>query len=167
MAAPLLSRRYSLVYLFFISVLLLPGCASVPQPQPLPPIAKRANAPVVDYALTLEGIPYRWGKASPQEGFDCSGFVQHVYKQQGVALPRTVREMAVSLPIVPKNTLSSGDLLFFNTAGDKISHVGLYICDSKFIHAPSQRTGKVTISSLQNPYWRKHFMGVRRPTALR
>lgn len=141
-----------------LSVLLLfVGCASVPEQR------VEGYPPVVDYALSLQGAPYRYGKASPEEGFDCSGFIQHVYAQQGVLLPRTVSEMATMLPAIPKSHLSAGDLVIFDTIRNKASHVGLYMQDRKFIHAPSSRAGKVQVSSLDNQYWRRHFMGVRRP----
>lgn len=141
-------------------LLALVGCSELPEVKPENSVNRQ---PLVDYALSLEGTPYRYGKASPQEGFDCSGFVQHVYKRYGVELPRTVKQMAATLPEVSKNELLSGDLLLFNTQGHKASHVGLYICDDKFVHAPSQRSGKVQVASLQNSYWRKRFIGARRP----
>ncbi len=136
-------------------IMLLVGCASVPEVKNYPP--------VVSYALSLQGAPYRYGKASPEEGFDCSGFVQHVYAEQGIALPRTVSEMAALLPPVSKRDVHAGDLVFFNTSRTNASHVGLYIQDNKFIHAPSSRTGKVQVSSLENSYWSKRFIAVRRP----
>ncbi len=144
--------------LFLIAVLV--GCADTPERDTsiAPGLPK-----VTQYALSLEGAPYRWGKSSPKEGFDCSGFVQHVYEQHGVYLPRTVREMANALAPVPENTLHSGDLLFFNTNGKPYSHVGLYVNQDKFIHAPSHHSGKVHISSLKQPYWKRHFVGARRP----
>lgn len=144
------------------TILTLSGCSNTPEVKPEAVVVER-NKPLVDYALSLQGTPYRWGKASPQEGFDCSGFVQHVYKRYGVNLPRTVHEMALTLPEVPKSNLSAGDLLIFNTKGNRASHVGLFICDDKFVHAPSKRAGKVMISSLNNKYWRQRFIGVRRP----
>lgn len=142
--------------------ILIVGCASAPEP-PAPSSVRATPKPVVAYALSLRGKPYRYGKESPQEGFDCSGFVRHVYRQQGVLLPRTSREMAIKLPPVPKNAIQSGDLLFFNIDGKVFSHVGIYINNDNFIHSPSQRTGKVTVSSLKNNYWQKRFMGIRRP----
>ena len=142
-------------------IVLFTGCSSVPKITQQ--VAKPALSPAINYALSLQGAPYRYGKASPREGFDCSGFVQHVYKRHGVYLPRTVREMASSLPKIGKNDLRSGDLVFFNTNGGRYSHVGLLVKDDDFIHAPSRRIGKVLVSSLHNSYWRKHFTGVRRP----
>ena len=141
--------------LLAIFIGLLSGCAS---------ITEKNYPSAVTYALSLEGAPYRYGKASPEEGFDCSGFVQHVYAYRGIHLPRTVSQMAASLPEVAPDEIIAGDLVFFNTLSNKPSHVGLYIEDNKFIHAPSSRTGKVKISDLDNHYWRKHFSGVRRPS---
>ncbi|MGR8952386.1 MAG: C40 family peptidase, partial [Gammaproteobacteria bacterium] len=103
------------------------------------------------------------GSASKSKGFDCSSFVQHVYQRHGVNLPRTAREMAWALPNA--GDLRSGDLVFFDTDGGAFSHVGLFVSDDKFVHASSSRTGKVLVSSLNNPYWRRHFTGARRPQA--
>ncbi len=146
--------------------LLVVGCASTPD-EPKPITIRNSGKPVVAYALSLQGAPYRYGKSSPQEGFDCSGFVRHVYQRQGVILPRTSREMATALPAVPKQYVQSGDLVFFDTNGQDFSHVGIYINQDSFIHAASQRTGKVMVSSLKNDYWQKRFMGVRRPYLFR
>jgi cell wall-associated NlpC family hydrolase len=143
-----------------ITIALVSGCASVPETST--PITN-SHTPTVDYALRLQGAPYRYGKSSPEEGFDCSGFVRHVYEHQGVYLPRTVAEMAESLTPVPKNAPHPGDLVFFNTTGRPFSHVGIYVKDDQFIHAPSHHTGKVSVSSLKNSYWCKRFVAVRRP----
>jgi cell wall-associated NlpC family hydrolase len=137
------------------------GCASTPDIKL--DVSRPFKAPIIDYALSLQGMPYRYGKSSPAEGFDCSGFVQHVYKHYGKSLPRRAHDMALALPTVSKAEVRSGDLIFFNTNGEPYSHVGIYIRDDKFIHAPSRRTGRVLVSSLSNTYWQKHFTGVRRP----
>lgn len=149
---------------FFIRCVLLgiiglfSGCASVPETKPV-----ADYSPMVSYALSLQGTPYHYGKSSPEEGFDCSGFVKHVYEHQGISLPRTVQGMAQSLSQVPKSELHSGDLVFFNTNGKPFSHVGIYVSDDEFIHAPSQRTGRVLVSSLKNRYWEERFICARRP----
>jgi cell wall-associated NlpC family hydrolase len=142
-------------------IVLVSGCASGPETKPA--VAVTDYSPTVSYALSLQGTPYRYGKSSPEEGFDCSGFVQHVYGHQGIALPRTVQGMAKSLNQVPKNDLHSGDLVFFNINGKPFSHVGIYVSDDNFIHAPSQRTGRVLVSSLKNRYWGERFICARRP----
>ncbi len=142
--------------------LLFSACTHIPDKM-IPPSSQSGITPLVNYALSLKGKPYRYGKESPQEGFDCSGFIQHVYGRHGVLLPRTTREMAYSLPPVATSNLYPGDLVFFNTNGYRFSHVGLYVNNDTFIHAPSRRTGKVVVSSLNNQYWKSHFTGVRRP----
>jgi cell wall-associated NlpC family hydrolase len=141
---------------------LLAACSSAPKTVPAPaPAVQMPLPPVTRYALSLVGVPYRYGAASRDEGFDCSGFVRHVYQQHGILLPRTAREMAGALPRA--DDLRSGDLVFFNTDGGAFSHVGLFVSGDRFVHAASRRTGKVLVSSLNNPYWRKHFTGIRRP----
>lgn len=142
-----------------VAIVLFSGCASVPEMES----AIQNQPPVTTYALSLQGVPYRYGKDSPEEGFDCSGFVRHVYEKQGITLPRTVKDMALSLPQISKIDVHSGDLVFFNTNGKSFSHVGIYVNDDKFVHAPSQHTGKVLVSSLKNRYWQKHYTGARRP----
>lgn len=159
--------HYNLLLLAF-TFGLLTGCASSPDIKPAPvvyqaPVKKVPEA--VSYALSLQGAPYKFGSASPEEGFDCSGFVKYVYEKNGVKLPRTVTEMAEKLPHVPKNQMNSGDLVFFNTVGNSPSHVGIYVNENNFIHAPSARTGKVSVSSLKNHYWEERFLGVARPTS--
>jgi cell wall-associated NlpC family hydrolase len=142
---------------------LLAACSSAPKMAPAPATAQMPLPPVTRYALSLVGAPYRYGAASRDEGFDCSGFVRHVYQRHGIRLPRTAKEMAGVLPRA--DDLRSGDLVFFNTDGGAFSHVGLFIGGDRFVHASSTRTGKVLVSSLNNPYWRKHFTGIRRPLA--
>jgi len=140
-------------------IVLFAGCAGVSEIKPA-----GNYSPMVSYALSLQGAPYRYGKSSPEEGFDCSGFVQHVYGHQGIALPRTTQKIAQSAALtqVPKNDLHPGDLLFFNTNGKPFSHVGIYVSNHNFIHAPSRRTGKVLVSSLKNRYWGNRFVCARR-----
>ena len=145
-------------FLLLITLSLLSGCATTPEIKPSTQIS-----PATNLALSLQGTPYRYGKASPEEGFDCSGFVKYVYQKQGINLPRTVKDMASHLPEIPKDDIISGDLVFFNTDEQSLSHVGIYINNDKFIHAPSQKTGKVLVSSLNNQYWQKHYICARRP----
>jgi len=115
-------------------------------------------------AATLRGRPYRFGGASVSTGFDCSGLVQYSYRQVGVALPRsTDAQRKVSRP-VGLSSVRRGDLLFFDLEGKKHSHVGIYLGDSRFIHAPS--TGKnVRNDRLDAPYWKRHLSEARRVTA--
>jgi cell wall-associated NlpC family hydrolase len=149
-----------LIRIFFVLVAaVLTACSTTPEIQP----QLQTQVPLVNYALSLQGILYRYGEETPEKGFDCSGFVKHVYGKHGVWLPRSASEMAAFLPAVPTDDLRSGDLVFFNTSGKAYSHVGIFIDADKFIHAPSKRTGHVLVSSLNNSYWRQRFQGVRRP----
>jgi cell wall-associated NlpC family hydrolase len=149
---------------FALLILLLSGCASDSEVAPITYHPQpQTSSPVVNYALSLQGAPYLYGSDNPQDGFDCSGFVYHVYQRQGVTLPRRTEDMANQLTPIEKDAMHSGDLLFFDTDGNTFSHVGLYINGDNFIHASSSKTGKVLVSSLKNNYWQQHFVGVRRP----
>lgn len=107
------------------------------------------------------GIPYLWGGTDAQDGFDCSGLTMVTYRLNGLKLPRTSRDQFCAGKPVEQNQLRKGDLVFFaTTGGTTISHVGLYIGDGKFIHAP--RRGKdVCITSLSSRYYQKRYMGAR------
>lgn len=118
--------------------------------------------PVVEYALRLEGVPYRFGGSSAETGFDCSGYVTAVFREFGVSLPRDAGSMAKSLPEVDKHHARPGDLVFFNTRKRQFSHVGIYLGDNLFVHAASSKTGKVMVSDMTDAYWSKRFNGVRR-----
>jgi len=105
----------------------------------------------VAIALRQVGTAYRYGGASPT-GFDCSGLVQYSYLEAGMAVPRTTSQLWHSAGTVPYDDLRVGDLLFFRFDG-KMSHVGIYVGDDKFVHAPS--TGRrVTVDSLDAAYYR-------------
>ena len=112
------------------------------------------------HSMGLVGTPYRWGGSSTATGFDCSGMIQFVYKNAlDVNLPRTARDMAAASRKIPDNQLKAGDLVFFNTGGSsQYSHVGLYIGNGEFIHAPS--SGKtIKTEKLSSPYYAKHYLG--------
>jgi len=119
-------------------------------------------AALVDNALSFIGVPYRFGGSSPASGFDCSGFVKYVFsKTFDLSLPRTAREMARGGMAVARGELQPGDLVFFNTRGAANSHVGIYLGDSKFVHAPNPRA-RVRINDLDETYYRQRFDGARR-----
>lgn len=143
----------------------LTGCASNEKtPVTALPTAGGGNRIAASEALQLQGKPYVYGGESPSQGFDCSGLVYYVYNRQGVRLPRDTQSLARQLPAVQPEQRQPGDLLFFNT--DKpFSHVGIYVGDEHFVHAPSAHTGRVMVSDLRQPYWRERFIGVRRPQA--
>ena len=160
--------RFSLFW-FLLSVFtfsLFIGCASSEKP-PFKVTANTefstGNQQAAHDALLLQGHPYVFGGESPSIGFDCSGLVVYVYHRQGLFLPRDTESLARQLPSVPPIQRQPGDLVFFNTSGKPFSHVGIYVGEQRFVHAPSQRTGKVMTSSLDQPYWRDRFMAVRRP----
>jgi len=114
------------------------------------------------YALGLIGVDYVYGGETPEGGLDCSGLVRHVFQQvTGVTLPRTSKEQSRVGKPVARADLKPGDLVFFNTRRFAFSHVGIYLGDDRFIHAPS-RGSEVEIAELNNSYWRKHFDGARR-----
>ncbi len=162
---PLFFRQaHSLAILMLL--LLLSGCATTEKaPIPTDVQAISGNVRAAQEALQLQGMPYVWGGASPEQGFDCSGLVVYVYHQLGLTLPRTTRSLANQLPAIQPEQRQPGDLLFFHT--DKpYSHVGIYVGEDNFVHAPSRRTGRVMVSNLNQPYWRDRFIGVRRPIQL-
>ncbi len=116
----------------------------------------------LDKALDLIGIRYRRGGSSPDSGFDCSGFVNHVFKEGlGLYLPRSAKEMSRTGDEVGKEELKPGDLVFFNTMRRTFSHVGIYLGDNLFVHSP-RVGGKVRIEDLRDRYWTRRYNGARR-----
>ncbi len=131
----------------------------------LPPPALPKASEVAVHAMGFMGVPYRWGGNEAETGLDCSGFVRAVYQQiLGVTLPRTSdRQAAVTLTIDLKD-LAPGDLVFFNTMKQAFSHVGIYVGEGRFVHAP--RTGeRIRLEKLAGSYWRDRFDGARRVVA--
>lgn len=113
-------------------------------------------------ALALLGTPYRWGGTSPDGGFDCSGMVGYVFRTAlNIELPRVSREMAKDGEKIDRASLAVGDLVFFSRRGKRVDHVGIYVGEGRFVHAP--RTGKdVEVSSLDSGYWSRKFLQARR-----
>jgi cell wall-associated NlpC family hydrolase len=117
---------------------------------------------LVDEALSYLGIRYRFGGTSPETGLDCSGLVLNVFRNAvGLDLPRTASEMASLGDKIGRQELKPGDLVFFNTMRRTFSHVGIYLGDGKFVHAPSSG-GKVRVESISTRYWAQRFNGARR-----
>ncbi|NDP42842.1 MAG: C40 family peptidase [Aromatoleum sp.] len=113
-------------------------------------------------ALELLGVRYKWGGSAPRTGLDCSGLVQYVFQQvTGVTLPRSAKEMSRVGEQIALGDLMPGDLVFFNTRRFAYSHVGIYLGDNRFIHAP-RRGREVEVATIDNSYWQKHFNGARR-----
>ncbi|MGD9773254.1 C40 family peptidase [Diaphorobacter sp.] len=117
---------------------------------------------LISTAMGFIGVPYRRGGNSAETGFDCSGFVRAIFDQaKGLALPRRAAEQAAATEIIDKKDLQPGDLVFFNTMRRAFSHVGIYLGDGKFIHAP--RSGaQVRVEDMSASYWQRRFNGARR-----
>ena len=153
--------------------LFLTGCAS--QSLRLPPIETEppaATAPVIGatdrassvalQALAYLGTPYRSGGLSPRSGFDCSGLVAYVYRVgAGLALPRDTYDLSHVGEPVERGALVPGDLVFYNTQQRAYSHVGIYLGEDRFIHAPSSG-GEVRVENLRADYWMRRYSGARR-----
>ena len=119
-------------------------------------------ADLVLNAMGSLGVPYRLGGTSAETGFDCSGFVRAMFQQTvGLMLPRTAAEQAAATNRIDKADLKPGDLVFFNTLRRRNSHVGIYVGERRFVHAPSTG-GTVRLDRLDGPYWRDHYSGAKR-----
>jgi len=116
---------------------------------------------IVRSAKQYIGVPYQWGGESPDTGFDCSGLTMVVYQLNGLDLPRSSRQQWKAGRPVKRSQLDRGDLVFFATSGGKrVSHVGIYTGNGKFLHAPS-RGRKIRIASLSNPYYKARYLGAK------
>jgi len=118
-------------------------------------------------AMNFLGVPYRRGGSSEEAGFDCSGFTRHIFELSlGLVLPHKADQQAHAPGLVPvkRDELQPGDLVFFNTLKRTFSHVGIYVGEGKFIHAP-RAGGEVRVEELSLAYWKKRFTGARRVTA--
>lgn len=123
-----------------------------------------ANSRVVARARQLIGVPYRHGGTTVANGFDCSGLLVYLFRTEaGMKLPRTTGEMIQSgSPRVDRDELKPGDAIFFNRNGrGSVSHVGLYIGNNQFIHAPSSGE-RIRMDSLNNSYWERSYTTARR-----
>jgi len=169
------------------AALLATACASgapvtarpAPFPRaPLPPVEKPAPveaapfeptapiaAAVLETALGLRGVPYQFGGAAPETGFDCSGFVRYVFQQHSLVLPRTVTEQFQVGRDVDTSGIQPGDLIFFTTVMPGASHVGIALDAGTFVHAPGSGS-VVRLERLDAPYWRSRLVGVKRLLAL-
>lgn len=118
----------------------------------------------VDYALTFLGTPYHYGGVSEEGGFDCSGFVRHVFANFKLDLPHSSKDQYTLGKAVSKDQLEIGDLLFFTRPrrSKGVGHVGIYIGDGQFIHASSGKKNEIIISALDSAYYVKRYVGARR-----
>lgn len=146
-------------FILLLSILLLSACAS---DRPLVRATHGDAASLESYARSLIGTPYKYGGNSPRSGFDCSGFVGHVFSHSlGINLPRSSGEISLVGRSVRTSELRAGDLVFFNTLHRSFSHVGIYLGDDRFIHAPST-AGSVRVENMLDDYWRHNYNGARR-----
>ncbi len=153
---------------------LLAACGGGKSTRPAPPATSSQTWPVVTpnnpqaanavlmRAIGLVGTPYRYGGNTPESGFDCSGLVTYVYREMvDLKLPRTSRDLAaVQGPRIDPKRLAAGDLVFFGNRGN-VFHVGIYVGEGRFVHAPSTG-GTVRLDSLGGSYWKDHYTGAKR-----
>ncbi len=155
-------RTSKLIFITLCMALLF-ACSSSPQPHE--PISKTSNkdfehksktqttgSKIADLAKSLVGSPYRYGGETPN-GFDCSGLVFYTHGKMGLRTPRTSLQQYKAAKIVPLNDLRNGDLIFFKLTRTRVSHVGIYVGNGRFIHAP-QSGKQVKATYLNNAYWK-------------
>jgi len=149
--------KHTEIWLIFIVISFLQfGCSS--QPIYKKSIHHKASPyKITKIALQQVGIPYRYGGTNPKAGFDCSGLVNYSYKKAGILVPRTTRQLYKASNPVKRKQLKRGDMVFFKINRRKISHVGLYLGNGRFVHAPSSGK-KVNISNINDRYWRYRFV---------
>ena len=156
---PRLTRRQFVLAALLTALFTLAACSNpAPKAVAFKPAASTPTVthPAVAVAKRMLGTPYRYGGASPQRGFDCSGLVYYSFTQAGMNASRTTKTLYRDAFAVEPTALRQGDLLFFRIEG-KVSHVGLYVGGNTFVHAPSSGK-KVSYASLENPYWRKRLI---------
>jgi len=134
------------------------GPATRPDPVVRPQAAAAKANDVLFRALGLVGTPYRYGGNTPEAGFDCSGLVGYVYRDAaGIGLPRASRDIAaMDVPRIRRGELASGDLVFFGRGRD-VTHVGIYVGENRFVHAPTTG-GTVRLDLLDGPYWKDRWL---------
>ncbi len=154
----------------FIYVLTLSGCSTFstkPNTAKVAQFKQDTSVGTEDISIAavgLVGVPYRYGGNNPKGGFDCSGLIEYVYaKSANIKLPRTILEMSRKGQSVEGQPPAPGDLVFFNTTGEKYSHAGIYVGQGRFVHAPSAG-GTVRLEYITKPYWAARFTEARRLT---
>lgn len=153
--------------------LLLAACSTtppdnlgkVPRPNPawpIPPLqASKAGPDILMYAMSLLGVDYKFGGSNPEAGLDCSGMVSYIYRNAvGVKLPHNAAQIAGLARPIDSNKLKIGDLVFFNTLNRPFSHMGIYIGEGKFVHAPRSNS-VIRVDRLNNRYFASRFDGAR------
>ena len=136
------------------TVLLAAGCAGAPTR------SSDVRGSIAELALSMVGVQYRYGGADPREGFDCSGLVYYTYTSKGLSVPRTSQAQFSAARTISLAQAAEGDLLFFRDQ-KKLSHVGIYLGDGRFVHAPSSGDA-VRVASIDAPYYQRHLIAVGR-----
>jgi cell wall-associated NlpC family hydrolase len=154
--------NYKILYLLALVIPL--GCSTLPPESPqaeTEPVGEQRAEALLQALLSL-GLDYRYGGRTPETGFDCSGLVAHVFREAyGIQLPHNALAQSKYGRKVGLAELRAGDLVFYNTLGRPFSHVGIYLGDGRFLHAP--KTGaQVRVESISTGYWKKRFNGARR-----
>jgi cell wall-associated NlpC family hydrolase len=149
--------------LLLLSILLLGACATTNESGPPYQVnLSSKSSQLTAYARGLIGTPYKYGGYSPKTGFDCSGFVDYVFRHAAhISLPHNAQRISRHGLSIKSSQLRAGDLVFYNTNKRAFSHVGIYIGDGRFIHAPSSG-GRVRMENMHEAYWEKHYNGARR-----
>ena len=157
--------------IFICTLLLLNGCSTFGGRSASSKVAQfkqDTSAGTEDISIAavgLVGVPYRYGGNNPKAGFDCSGLIGYVYlKSANIKLPRRIQDMSTKGRGIDDQAPAPGDLVFFNTTGDKYSHAGIYVGQGRFVHAPSSG-GTVRLEQIENPYWASRFTETRRLAA--
>lgn len=143
----------------------LPDLSDEKQAYKLPDLAEN----ILTLGRSLIGTRYRFGGSSTSTGFDCSGFVGYLFKEEvGLKLPRSTRELiSLDAPRVQRSALEPGDVIFFNNRGrGRVSHAGIYMGDNRFIHSSSSKSGGVRIDSLHDAYWSRSYLDAKRVLAM-
>ena len=139
------------------TLLVAAGCAGTPVRDPQPPPSD-VGGRIAELALSMVGVRYRYGGTDPREGFDCSGLVYYTYTSNGHVVPRTALAQFDAARKIPLAQASEGDLVFFRDQ-EKLSHVGIYLGDGQFVHAPSSGN-TVRVASIDAPYYQRHLIAV-------
>jgi|SRR3989337_1443938 cell wall-associated NlpC family hydrolase len=151
-------------YLYLSVLLVAVGCSTLPPERPpvdTGPMSERRAEALLQTLLML-GLDYRYGGNSPETGFDCSGLVAHVFREAyGIELPHNARAQSEFGVRVSLAELRAGDLVFYNTLNRPFSHVGIYLGDGRFVHAPKSGA-QVRVEPIDGTYWMRRFDGARR-----
>ena len=153
-------KSYKSVLLLITIVFYVTACSSPSKYPASDSVKSKSHSKqkrIISIAKAQLGKPYRFGGTSPTKGFDCSGLINFSFKKAGLAVPRTTKQLYRASSPISRRHLKTGDLVFFKINRRKVSHVGLYLGNNRFIHAPS--SGKyVNIANLNDKYWRQRFV---------